>query len=752
MLLPSLALALLCACQPDMAPQDPELPKPEHPRPDLARPQWSNLNGWWSFAHDPDDQGLAQGWQDPAQPFEQQILVPFAFESTASGLGEPFPDDGTVLHAMQQPTYKGVSWYQRVFAHPGWDSERVFLHLGAVDWRCQVWLNGELVGRHEGGWLPFELDVSAALRQGFNQLVLRVEDPSEDEPDLLIGKQGGVWYTRSSGIWQTVWLEARPRAWLRGLWFHPDWRTGQVELELELGGLQEAEGASLTLSIEDPRGQRAELRSELERGAPRTRLSFDLASLFPDQEPALWSPADPALYQVSAALQVEHGGGEDQVTTWFGLRGFGAQWAPGHGPDDGVPVEEQYQVFTLNDEPIYLRGVLDQNYHPEGLLSYPSEEALLRDLELVRELGFNLLRVHIMHPEPRKLYHCDRLGLLVMQDIPTPHMYLDNVAGTPARDYWWADLERAWHRDHNHPSLVAWVLFNEAWGLLEPSSLPESEELQRMVRRHVGHARHLDPSRLVEDDSPTDVMTGAYDHVDTDIVSWHYYSQDWDEVEAHLEEIVSGSYPGSELLFVEGEQQAGQPLLLSEFAGAGAYSTVGLEGWEIGEHFLGWVNAIRRYPKLAGYIFTQLTDVEWERNGLATYQRELKELGLSQLEGGLAAANGEAFLVLEGTPNQAVAAGETLALDLTLARGGDGAALSEQRYQVSWELLTADEEEPIDEGSLQLEVEFGLSAIAELQLKIPAELPAGSELVLLLQAHDEAGERVAGNLRRLTAE
>jgi beta-galactosidase/beta-glucuronidase len=322
----------LLACAgptPDTGPAPP-IPKPEHPRPDWHREAWINLNGPWAFGHDPDDAGIDERWFEDPAALDREILVPFAFEAPASGLGEPWPEDGTALHASTDPTYQGVSWYQRGFLAPRWDAERTFLVFGAVDWRATVWLNGVELGGHEGGWMPFEIELTDGLRPGLNQLTVRVDDPAEDEPEILIGKQGGAWYTRSSGIWQTVYLEGRPQAHITSARFHPDWQTGRVGLELEVEG----EADTVTLDITDPRGGTARLGEE---------LAFELTELFPQHDgPALWSPHDPALYELTLRL------GDDEVHSYFGVRGLGRDWAPGHGPEDGVPEDERFQVFTLN--------------------------------------------------------------------------------------------------------------------------------------------------------------------------------------------------------------------------------------------------------------------------------------------------------------------------------------------------------------------------------------------------------------------
>ncbi len=729
-----LLLAVLAACQPQGGDTGAttDIPKPEHPRPDWQRAHWHNLNGRWAFDHDPDDLGLDEGWYRDPSVLGQGITVPFPFEAPASGLGELFPEDGTAGHDITDPTYQGVSWYHRLVERPHWEGERVFLVFGAVDWRATVWVNGQELGSHEGGWLPFELDATDALRPGLNSVVVRVEDLSEDEPDILNGKQGGGWYTRSSGIWQTVYLEGRPEAWIAGAWFHPDWESGEVQLQLEVEGTQDG---SLELEIVDPRGGTTTLELPVEDSQ-----RFELTELFPEHDgPALWSPAEPSLYEVTLRL------GDDEVSTYFGVRGLGLDWAPGHGPDDGVPSEEQFQVFTLNGEPIYLRGVLDQNYHPEGLLTYPDEDALVADLELARDLGFNLVRVHIMHPEPRKLWHADRMGLLVMQDIPTPNAWLENVAGTPYRDHWAADLEAAWRRDHNHPSLVSWVLFNEAWGLLDPGDICTNDELQSWVLDSLELARTLDHGRWIEDDSTTDVVTGVFDHLDPDFTSWHFYSDDWDEIDAHLEEVLTGSAIGGEHLYCDGWSHQGQPLLLSEFAGAGCYETVGLTGAEIATHFTGWVNAVRRHPRIAGYVFTQLTDVEWERNGLVAYDRSPKELGMLH-EDSLALANAGDAIVLSGHPGQSLAEGETVEVQLQLARGGDGSALDTDSVWLSWFWAlddgALDEGDLLAEGELRIDAGWGLHDATTLVLEGP-----GAEAVLAVVATD-GDEQIARTERR----
>jgi beta-galactosidase/beta-glucuronidase len=713
------------------------IPKPEHPRPDWQRDAWVNLNGPWAFGHDPDDVGLSERWFEQLGSVEQEIIVPFPFEAPASGLGEPWPEDGTALHASTDPTYQGVSWYQRSFLAPSWAQERSFVVFGAVDWRATVWLNGVELGSHEGGWLPFELELTDALRPGVNQLTVRIEDRSEDEPDILIGKQGGSWYTRSSGIWQTVYLEGRPREHLAAAWFHPDWETGRVRLELEAVG----EVDTISLDIADPRGGTATWEAPLD-----SELSFDLTALFPQHSgPALWSPQDPALYEVTLRL------GDDAVDSAFGVRGLGLGWAPGHGPDDGVPQSEQFQVFELNGNPIYLRGVLDQNYHPDGLLTYPDEEALVADLEAARDLGFNLVRVHIMHPEPRKLWHADRMGLLVMQDIPTPDIWLDNVDGTPYRDHWAADLEAASRRDHNHPSLVSWVLFNEAWGLLNPEDLCADPDLQRWVLDSVEQARRLDPSRWIEDESTTDVITGVFDHTETDFTSWHYYSDDWQDIEAHLDEVLAGSVIGGDHLYCEGFAHQGQPLLLSEFAGAGCYETAGLDGPTIAQHFGGWVNAIRARPRIAGYVFTQLTDVEWERNGLLSYERGEKASGPEGMAG-LAAANNADAVVIGGLPGESLDAGEQLQVSLSLARGGDGQPLAPQAVILRWAWILLDGDGDIAQGDImaqgELTVEqagWGLHEAGTVTIEGP-----GEDAMLLVMAQID-GQTVATNWRLFDA-
>ena len=737
--LAALALAI-SACPgptPDTGPAA-AIPKPEHPRPDWRRDAWVNLNGPWAFGHDPDDVGLEDRWFEQTGILDQEILVPFPFEAPASGLGEPWPEDGSAAHALTDPTYQGVSWYQRSFVAPTWDAEGTHLVFGAVDWRATVWLNGVELGSHEGGWLPFELELTEALRPGLNQLTVRVEDWAEDEPDTLIGKQGSSWYTRSSGIWQTVYLEGRPNDHLGGAWFHPDWQTGRVGLELELEGTAD----TIALEITDPRGGVATWEAPVDED-----LAFELAQLFPEHDgPALWSPHDPAMYEVTLRLA------DDEVHSAFGLRGLGLDWAPGHGPDDGVTTDEQFQVFTLNGEPIYLRGVLDQNYHPDGLLTYPDEAALVADLELARQHGFNLVRMHIMHPEPRKLWHADRMGLLVMQDIPTPDLWLDNQPDTPFRDHWQADLDAAWRRDHNHPSLVSWVLFNEAWGLINPTDLCSDDDLQQWVLESVDFARQLDPSRWIEDESTTDVITGVFDHTETDITSWHYYSDDWEDIDAHLDEVLAGSTIGGDHLYCEGFEHQGQPLLLSEFAGAGCFETVGLTGPQIGDHFNGWVNAVRTRPRIAGHIFTQLTDVEWERNGLVSYDRVAKEHGLTGLDGVVAFNQADA-VVIGGLHGEHLSEGESLEIEISIARGGDGRPLQAEAVTISWAWARLDDDGDIAQGDLLAEgtltvasAGWGLHSAGTITLEGP-----GQDALLLVVAGID-GEIVAAGWRRYGAD
>lgn len=667
------------------------IPRPEHPRPDFQRPDWLNLNGPWRFAFDPRAIGEQERWHRPyGRPKPLTIIVPFPWESRLSGLGAT--------------DYKGAAWYEReITIPPEWEGKRVFLHFGAVDWSARVWLNGRLVAEHANGYLPFSAELTGRLRPGqTGTLTVRAYDIAD--PANPVGKQVPRWYTHTSGIWQTVWLEARAPSHVQHCRLTPDLPGERVQVQL-------------TLDIARPGPYRLRLRSpddafpvvEDQRTLAPGQHTWDLVLPVPAPHP--WSPDDPFLYRLIIDLEPLAGGPADQVETYFGLRSISrACW---EGRD--------YEYILLNGEPVYLRGALDQAFHPDGIYTYPSDEVIRGDIALARELGLNLLRCHIKINDPRYYYWADRLGVLIMYDLPSPDIDTPQMRRT-----WEATLRGAIARDFNHPSIFAWVLFNETWGL-ENHDTPEG---QAWVRTMYHLAKQLDPTRLVEDNSPI-----RYDHVATDINSWHFYLTDYDQVRRHVERVVRETYPGSTFNFTGGARQDRQPLMNSEYAGISA---------RMGDQDISWsfkyqTTELRRHAKICGYVYTELTDVEWEHNGFVNYDRSRKEFGYDFFVAGMSVRdlNSPDFIGFDAPPCQTLPPGSPVHLPVFVSHFGPplGPAC------VTWRLEFTDrfaERRTLAEGSWTLHPRrFDVTPVETLHLRLPEE-PGLATVALWLR--DAAGQ------------
>jgi hypothetical protein len=636
--------------------ETPAIPRPEHPRPDFQREPWINLNGRWRFTFDPKNLGEQQRWhrlphpdlrgdspRATDDPFGKTIVVPFPWES--------------FLSEIRDTEYRGAAWYQRTLVVPAeWGRPeadagaaapvgessipgplggsgaaqwrlRPYLCFGAVDWNAKVWVDGRFVAEHSGGYTPFYLDLSRVLLPGRPAtLTVRVYDACD--ADTLLGKQTYDWYTPSSGIWQTVWLEGRPSAHLHHVRITPHYPEGRATFTVRVHTAEGA-GSDVRLRIRSDDGAFPEVETPLriEPGLSEHVLEVTVP------EPRAWSPEEPHLYDCTVHLDSERGEG-DTVATYFGLRSVGrGAWA-------GKP----YEYVCLNGEPVYLRGVLDQALHPDGLHTYPSDDAIRADVLATKHLGLNMLRCHIKVNEPRYYYWADRLGLLVMYDLPSASVY------TPtARRNWEETFHAALERDGSHPSIFSWILFNETWGLEEHQTAPS----WKWVRDMYDLAKQLDPTRLVEDNSAC-----LYDHVITDLNTWHYYISSYDRAKRENERIVRETYEGSPFNFVSGRfghidasaahRQGTEPLLNSEYAGLGAPGG----DKDISYSFKFLTTELRRYDKVCGYVYTELTDIEWEHNGLLNYDRSPKEFGYDRFveDMGVADLTGADFVGLDCAP------------------------------------------------------------------------------------------------------
>jgi beta-galactosidase/beta-glucuronidase len=582
-------LVLSCLAALSVAiPAQQAVPRPEYPRPQFERADWLNLNGPWEFEFDDRNAGLDQGWGGGERTFGRTITVPFCFESRASGIGDV--------------TFHPWIWYRRNVTVPAaWQGRRVLLNFGAVDYRAMVWVNGRLAGSHEGGHTPFGFDVTALLKPGANVIVVRAEDPPTDR-SIPRGKQywqvqsSGIFYTRTSGIWQTAWLEAAGTSYLE----RPRVRAsldGTVRMDLRVA--RPVDGLELSATVKHKDQVVAAGSGPVAAG--RASVAVAVA------EPRLWSPGSPNLYDVVYELKA---GGTviDRVSSYFGIRSVGVRQGR----------------MTLNQDATYLRLVLDQGYWPDSLLTPPSDEAIQYDIRMTKEMGFNGARKHQKVEDPRFIYWADRMGFLVSSEMANAYTYDEDYAARFTRE--WIE---AVERDVNNPSVVIWAPLNESWGTPDLSDARQQAHLKALYA--LTHS--LDPSRLVIDNE-------GWEHTNqTDLFAIHDYARTGDLL---IEKYKDVGKPGAGVpdnalpALAPGYQYNGSPVYLSEFGGiafippghqvpkqAWGYSGVEKTPEAALERMRGLYEAIGRLP-FAGLCYTQLTDVEQEINGLMTYDRKLK--------------------------------------------------------------------------------------------------------------------------------
>lgn len=631
------------------------------------RQQWS-LAGTWSFATDARDQGETNRWQERGLPEAKDVQVPHIWQR----------DGGSLVN------YHGAAWYSRSFEvgeHA--PNKRLFLCFDAVDYEAQVWVNGRYIGGHEGGFTPFSFDITEALAASGEQTVaVRVYDPA-DNADIPIGKQGS-WYTRVSGIWQDVRLEERAVRYIDRVRIVPDIGTGSIRVEYRLAGAA-APGGLLSYAVRHHLADGAAVASgsvaadgtdgELEIGIPH---------------PILWDSDNPHLYELELILS-DGGAALDARTDIFGLR----------------EVKHADGMILLNGKPLYMRGALDQAFYPDTIYTAPSDEYIQREIELAKQMGFNLLRKHIKIEIPRYLYWADRMGMLIWAEPPN-YVKWTETGRRRFRDELLAMVDR----DFNRPSIIIWSIYNEEWGL--EWDMAGDPEKQRHVAELYDELKAYDPTRLICDNS-------GWTHVKTDINDHHRYFVCPDQLEAwkrDLDEFVIGDPDAN---FVGGYRSNGEPIIVSEFGVWGLPSLRRLrehyrdaEPWWFvnqGEEthqddykkpvtaeanfakfglnrvFASYeelavatqrrmfraiksvIEEMRKRPAVAGYVVTEFTDIEWETNGWVDFLRGPKE-GFERLKD----FNGTLAVMADGVEHN-LWVGQEAAWDVVIAND-DGRAFA----------------------------------------------------------------------------
>ena len=571
-----------------------------YPRPQMRRETWRDLSGSWSFAFDDEDRGRDGDWR---LGFDEQhtIQVPFPPESPASGVGD------CRMHA--------VGWYSRyltsadVEAVRPFENGRLLLHFGAVDYRADVWLDGTYLGSHEGGHTPFSFDIAQHVRDGDRWLlVVRAEDDPQDAGKPR-GKQDwqdtphSIWYERTTGIWQPVWLEGTPSIAFASVQWTPDPTCSSVSMEGILNRVP-LKGTRVKVVLELD----GKLIASAETSVSRDRFTVLLPIADQDNGQAheliLWSPDSPTLLDARVELIGPESLG-DVIESYVGLRN----------------VRTERGRFLLNYRPYFIRAVLGQGYWRESHLSVPSAEALRDEVQLIKNLGFNTVRLHQKFEDPRFLGWADRLGLLVWSEAPGAYEFSPTAVARTTRE--WVEVL---DRDRSHPCIVTWVPLNESWGV---QHVAQSPAMQAYVRAITDLTRAIDPTRPV-------ISNDGWEHANSDIITVHDYEWRSDVVEHRYSSpdarklLLEGIGPAGRRILLDGVADEGQPLMLTEFGGirfsqadeesAWGYSTASsIEDFK--RRLTDLVSAVKKSDLLSGFCYTQLADTAQEQNGLVSEDR-----------------------------------------------------------------------------------------------------------------------------------
>ena len=634
-----------------------ESDRPEHPRPDWYRKDWQSLNGWWDFAYDAKEVGITEEWfKDSSKAnYSTKINVPFPWESPLSG--------------VQDTSYRGQVWYQREMIIPeAWVAEGKTTHLyfGAVDAKCIVYVNGVKVGSHNGGYTPFTIDVTDRVVVGSNTLTLWVEDKAsygDSSYPALVGKQGHnapCGYTHTSGIWQSVYVESRTETYLNYAHANPKVDTKSVVYDLSVKSSAEQE-VTVSYSFQSklwneekgedvPTGSSFTGSQKITLKEGENVLTLEAISI-PNAK--LWSDTDPQLYYGTITLTAANGTVLDSVDTYFGLRQVTTAKYDGRN----------YEYIYLNGKPVFLSGLLDQGFWAEGIYTAPSEEALKYDILAMKNDGFNMIRKHLKIEDPLQYYWCDKLGFFVWQDMP--HATAMNATDTSnaeaaGRAIYENALRADLNRDYNHPSIIMEVLFNETWGINHTAGkAADGMTTHEWMTYLYNLCKQINPNLLVEDMSACN-----QDHIQpTDVNTFHMYPGTYSGVKSTVNSFATQAGPGSQKNFYSGYKNEGEPFLNSEYGGVGAFAG----DKDVSLCFKYQTDVQRQYENLNGYVYTEPYDIEYERNGILTYDRRNKLFPYGEIAWGgdmsIADLNQANYVGVDGQPVREVTAGNELSVE-----------------------------------------------------------------------------------------
>lgn len=600
-----------------------EVKKTSFPQPDMQRNEWLNLNGTWEFSLN-------------ETSYSDTIEVPYPWGSPLSGITKE--EDGTGYYR------KSVCW------NP--EGEQIWLVFGAVDYTCEVRVNGTAVGTHKGGYNRFEFNVTDFWNRNESNII-EVDATDLSEKSQTYGKQG---YGNARGIWQTVWLESRPAAYIDSF-FVKTRLDGTVSYDVVTANA--ADGSVVTAAFGDVTAS-----AVIENN--KASLKFMIA------DPKWWSPEDPNLYEGTLSL------GSDVISTYFGIREIGT----------GKFGANNRNYITLNGKPYYINGVLDQSFNPQGFFTLPSDDDCREEILRLKRIGINMSRIHIKAEEPLKLYWADKLGLLIMEDIPC--FWGEPLPDTQAQ--YEIEMEEQILRDRNHPSTFYWVIFNETWGLFHFSKDEEGNEVKtykpetaEWVIRCCEKARALDDTRLIEDNSVCN-----RDHTVTDVNTWHFYSNGYEKVKEVVDTFCDGAYPGSQENYKEGYTMTDIPCMNSECG-----NVWGITG-NAGESDISWqykymMNEFRLHDKLCGFVFTEFHDVINEFNGYYKIDNGDKDFGYDLYGMTLKDLHSQDYLGCDFAPMTTVVPGDAVEIPLF------GSSFSDKYHgkllTIDWQLTCLD---PVD--------------------------------------------------------